>query len=75
MISGHWEEPALTASAATALQLIFDYSGFPEHTCALTWPAPGDPDLAARVADLLKQSGLPSAVNPSGASTTASSCH
>ncbi|HXR40657.1 MAG TPA: class III extradiol ring-cleavage dioxygenase [Terracidiphilus sp.] len=65
IISGHWEEPAFTASAASAPQLIFDYSGFPEHTYRLTWPAPGSPELAARVAELLAQAGLPSALSPS----------
>ena len=49
VISGHWEEPAFTASAATKPELIFDYSGFPAHTYQLTWPAPGDPALAARL--------------------------
>ena len=63
VISGHWEEPAFTASAAAAPQLIFDYSGFPEHTYRLTWPAPGHPGLAARVAALLKQAGLPAGLN------------
>jgi aromatic ring-opening dioxygenase catalytic subunit (LigB family) len=58
VISGHWEEPSFTASAAASPKLIFDYSGFPEHTYQLTWPAPGDPELAARVADLLKRAGL-----------------
>jgi aromatic ring-opening dioxygenase catalytic subunit (LigB family) len=65
VISGHWEEPAFTASAAAAPKLIFDYSGFPEHTYRLTWPAPGNPELAARVANLLKQANLHSAVSPS----------
>lgn len=63
VISGHWEEPAFTASSAAAPQLIFDYSGFPEHTYQLTWPAPGDPELAARVNDLLTRSGLPAGLN------------
>jgi len=65
VISGHWEEPAFTASTASAPQLIFDYSGFPEHTYRLTWPAPGNPALAQRVADLLKSAGLPSGTSPS----------
>jgi aromatic ring-opening dioxygenase catalytic subunit (LigB family) len=65
VISGHWEEPAFTASAAPAPQLIFDYSGFPEHTYRLTWPAPGQPELAARVAGMLKQAGLPAALSSS----------
>jgi aromatic ring-opening dioxygenase catalytic subunit (LigB family) len=63
VISGHWEEPAFTASAAPRPELIFDYSGFPEDTYRLAWPAPGDPELAVRAADLLKQAGLPSAVS------------
>jgi aromatic ring-opening dioxygenase catalytic subunit (LigB family) len=65
VISGHWEEPAFTASAAARPQLIFDYSGFPEHTYRLTWPAPGHPELAARVQSLLAGAGLPSATSPS----------
>jgi len=64
VISGHWEEPAFTASAAPEPKLIFDYSGFPEHTYRLTWPAPGDPELAAQVKTLLGEAGLPSAISP-----------
>ena len=64
VVSGHWEEPAFTASGAEKPQLIFDYSGFPEHTYRLTWPAPGDPELAGRVTGLLKEAGLPAAIDP-----------
>jgi len=64
VVSGHWEEAAFTASAAPRPQLIFDYSGFPEHTYRLTWPAPGDPGLARRAAELLAGAGLPAAVSP-----------
>jgi len=65
VISGHWEQPAFTASTAAAPELIFDYSGFPEHTYQLTWPTPGAPDLARRAAELLHQAGLPSGTSPS----------
>lgn len=64
VISGHWEEPAFTAGTAAQPQLIFDYSGFPAHTYQLTWPSPGDPELAARVAGLLRSAGLPAATDP-----------
>ncbi len=64
VISGHWEERAFTVSTAAAPQLIYDYSGFPAHTYQLTWPAPGDPALAARVSGLLRDAGLPSATDP-----------
>lgn len=63
VVSGHWEETAFTVSAAARPELIFDYSGFPEHTYKLTWPAPGDPELARRVAEMLKSAGLPSAIS------------
>ena len=63
VISGHWEEPAFTASAVAKPELIFDYSGFPAHTYQLTWPAPGDPALAERVIGLLRKSGLPAAAS------------
>ena len=63
VISGHWEEPALTAGAAAKPELIFDYSGFPQQTYELTWPAPGDPALAARVSSLLQAAGMPSATD------------
>lgn len=64
VISGHWEEPAFTAGAGASPELIYDYSGFPEHTYRLKWPAPGDPPLAARISELLRQAGLPSAADP-----------
>jgi aromatic ring-opening dioxygenase catalytic subunit (LigB family) len=60
VISGHWEEPAFTAGAAAKPELIFDYSGFPAHTYELTWPAPGDSALAAKVSGVLQSAGLPS---------------
>ncbi|MGD0097017.1 MAG: class III extradiol ring-cleavage dioxygenase [Terracidiphilus sp.] len=63
VVSGHWEEPAFTVGSASHPELIFDYSGFPEHTYRLTWPAPGSPEVAGRVAALLGLAGLPSAVS------------
>ncbi len=65
VISGHWEEPAFTASTVADPRLIFDYHGFPEHTYQLTWPAPGDPELANRVVELLKTAGLPAGTSES----------
>lgn len=64
VLSGHWEEAAFTAASAAHPALIFDYSGFPEHTYRLTWPAPGAPKLAAHVAQLLAAAGLPAALDP-----------
>jgi aromatic ring-opening dioxygenase catalytic subunit (LigB family) len=65
VVSGHWEEPAFTVSTTAYPELIFDYSGFPPHTYKLTWPAPGDPELAHQVHALLKDAGLPAAESSS----------
>ena len=59
VISGHWEAPAFTVNARPQHELYFDYYNFPEHTYRLTWPAKGDPALAARVRELLAVAGLP----------------
>ena len=60
IISGHWEEAWPTVNAGIKPSLLFDYSGFPEHTYRLTWPAPGLPDLALRICDLLRMNGIES---------------
>jgi aromatic ring-opening dioxygenase catalytic subunit (LigB family) len=61
VVSAHWEAPVFTVNTQSAPGLLFDYSGFPEHTYQLTWPAPGAPMLAARIRDLLASSGIESA--------------
>lgn len=63
VISGHWEEPGFTTGAVSNPDLIYDYSGFPPHTYQLTWPAPGDPELAARVTKMLREAGLPAGLS------------
>ena len=57
--SAHWEEPVPTVSTAAAPPMLYDYYGFPLHTYRLQYPAPGSPQLAARVRDLLAQAGQP----------------
>ncbi len=60
VVSAHWEAPVPTVTSVAVPPLIYDYSGFPPHTYELTWPAPGSPDLAARVQSLLASAGLDS---------------
>jgi aromatic ring-opening dioxygenase catalytic subunit (LigB family) len=64
IVSGHWETDGFAFTAAKRPPLIYDYHGFPPHTYQLTYPAPGDPALAARAADLLREAGLPAARDP-----------
>lgn len=63
VISGHWEEDRPTVNAGAAPALLFDYGGFPEHTYQLTWPAPGSPEIAARVCELLGSAGIDTGVD------------
>jgi len=46
VISGHWETVRPTVNTAEHPSLLFDYSGFPEHTYRLTYPVAGSPALA-----------------------------
>jgi len=58
VISGHWEEPEFTVTASPNPPLIYDYSGFPPQTYKLKYDAPGSPELAARVRELLTVAGI-----------------
>lgn len=58
VISGHWEAPVPTVNAAAHPPMLFDYYGFPEHTYRLSYPAPGSPELAARIRRLLEDAGM-----------------
>src|SRR5262245_41823896 len=53
VISAHWEEPVPTVMSGEHPPMLYDYYGFPPESYEITWPAPGDPVLAARVRELL----------------------
>lgn len=57
-ISGHWEEPEFTVSTAEKPPMIYDYSGFPESTYRIQYPAKGSVDLANEVRNLLYHHGI-----------------
>lgn len=60
VISGHWEEAAVTVNVQQQPPLLFDYYGFPQHTYHLKYPAPGDPQLAQEIRETLKGAGIES---------------
>lgn len=53
IVSAHWENAPLTIGATTTVPLVYDFWGFPDRYYAVTYPAPGAPDLAAKVRGLL----------------------
>jgi aromatic ring-opening dioxygenase catalytic subunit (LigB family) len=58
LVSGHWEEEAVTVHVGNGQPLLYDYYGFPEHTYRLRWNAPGAPDVARRAAALIAGAGF-----------------
>ena len=52
-ISAHWYLPATLVTAMSAPRTIHDFGGFPQKLHEVSYPAPGDPDLARRVQSLL----------------------
>ncbi len=54
MVSAHWEAAPLTIGATRdGVPLIYDFGGFAERYYHARYPAPGSPDLAARIGGLL----------------------
>jgi len=58
VITGHWEADEFTVSTSAHPPMVYDYYGFPEHTYHLKYPAPGEPEVAARVKELLQRAGI-----------------
>ena len=63
VISAHWEAPTPTITAHRSPELYFDYYGFPSETYDYTYPAPGSPELADRLAVSLGDAGFDPALD------------
>lgn len=53
IVSAHWEQAPMAIGATTTVPLVYDFRGFPAHYYEVTYPAPGAPELAARVRALV----------------------
>jgi 4,5-DOPA dioxygenase extradiol len=52
-VSAHWETRVVYVTGSELPETIHDFNGFPRALFDVRYPAPGSPELARRVADLL----------------------
>lgn len=64
IVSAHWESNELLVSANPQPRTWHDFGGFPPALYEVQYPAPGDPQLAAQVADMLNAAQLPTRLDP-----------
>jgi 4,5-DOPA dioxygenase extradiol len=62
--SAHWETERPMVNAVAVNDTIHDFHGFPLELYQLRYPAPGAPDLARRVLEVLGEAGLECGVDP-----------
>ena len=63
IVSAHWESSELLVGGNPQPETWHDFGGFPKALFEVQYPAPGNPQLAAEVAELLKADGLPARID------------
>ncbi|WP_145732263.1 DODA-type extradiol aromatic ring-opening family dioxygenase [Nitrospirillum pindoramense] len=64
VISGHWEDDGFAISSGERPGMVYDYGGFPEYLYHIRYAAPGSPELARRVCELLGAAGIGARLDP-----------
>lgn len=64
VISGHWEAAGFAISSGSHPGMVYDYYGFPEELYRIQYSAPGSPELAQHVQDLLRAGDIDANLDP-----------
>ncbi len=64
VLSAHFEAPTATVTTSESPETIHDFGGFVDELYEISYPAPGDPQLAQRVIELLQAGGIPASGDP-----------
>jgi 4,5-DOPA dioxygenase extradiol len=57
IVSAHWEAAPIALGATRTVPLVYDFWGFPERYYQVRYAAPGAPELAGKVRNLLRGPG------------------
>jgi 4,5-DOPA dioxygenase extradiol len=63
IVSAHWESNELLVSGNPQPETWHDFGGFPQALFDVQYPAPGNPQLATEVVELLKAADLPARID------------
>jgi 4,5-DOPA dioxygenase extradiol len=63
IVSAHWESNELLVSGNPQPETWHDFGGFPQALFDVQYPAPGNPQLATEVVELLKAADLPAHID------------
>jgi 4,5-DOPA dioxygenase extradiol len=64
IVSPHWMTRGIAITATGSPQTIHDFGGFPQPLYSVQYPAPGDPQLAWQIQQILADQGWASELDP-----------